>query len=174
MAKLIFMSVALVSLIGCGKDNKSETASDPLSPLAGTWLLQINDKCGLGFTVNNGIYTRQLLCLETETKINVQVEAGTITSTGSTMTTASTKHSCPGFVPSTLSNNYSFNSVGTALNIYDEGQILTFAKFVDNGQSSAGGTVITMGCYDAEGVFTPNPNYSLSESERENIKASLR
>ena len=112
---------------------------------------------GDGVTFNSdGTYVLQVLQLTSSTSGNDEVEKGTFTVSGNTITATPKEWSCPG--PDTVSTmTYSFQGSSLALALPSGILILQ-----PNTSPPATNASIVIGCFDSSGNFKPEPLASVT------------
>jgi hypothetical protein len=111
---------------------------------------------GLGVIFNSdGTYTFTELELTSSTSANAQIETGTFTVSGATITATPKEWSCPG-PDAVYSLSYSFQ--GSSLNLSQPSGIIILQQNTSTASSGA----IAIGCIDSSGNFKAEPLAAVS------------
>lgn len=159
MRLFIALIITLLFQFGCGSDDSSKTseAASPLASLQGIWLIEINASCGYGLTIKDEQYMFNTLCIDGNKGYN-EMEIGSISSDGQSLTMTNQKNSCQGTPISTDVYKYSLSPTGKVLNLYLPGGMAAFQKFEEN--SEAGNYVVQHGCFNENDEFVPTPDFA--------------
>jgi hypothetical protein len=144
--------VAAVMATAC-----SSSSGGPPS-LDGNWFYADSaGTSGVGVSFkNDGSYELQELVLTSSTSGNDQVEIGTFTVSGNTITVTPTQWSCKG--PDAIYQlTYSFD--GSNLSLAQPSGIIVMQP---NNNTASSGEAIAIGCFDTAGNFTPEPLAAVS------------
>ena len=141
--------LAILGLLGCGGGGSS-----PANALVGDWVFEPTTDSALAVTFKgDGTYVQQSLQLTSTNSAEDEIEGGTFTADGSTLTQRPTRWSCPGPDPIT---SVSYTVTTTQLTVVAGANvfILSRANFSSSGGSPMG-AVLTTGCFLQDGSFSP-------------------
>jgi hypothetical protein len=151
------------STIGGGTDTSSGGAtasagaqSAAATSLVGSWQFN-SDPPGLSIVLHieaDGTYESNIVTFPTSSFWDDQIERGTYTVAGSTLTTTPKQWSCPGPDP-VASSTFSFTD-GALVIANAKGAISYPPQPTENGGIPAG-VAVTVGCYGSNSSFTPMP-----------------
>jgi hypothetical protein len=143
--------IAVFFAVVCGCGGGSSSTADAL---VGDWIFQPTTDSALAVTFKgDGTYVQQTLQLTSTNSADDEIEGGTFTADGSTLKQTPTKWSCPG--PDPISS-VSYTVTSTQLTVIAGANVFSLAR--TNFSSSGGspmGAVLTTGCFDSNGTFTP-------------------
>jgi hypothetical protein len=136
------VAVALLMLAGCGN-----AANDPLQ---GTWCTESSGPRMMQVSFHGDAW--EMLTMRTLNGLMaVEVDSGTYSESGSTITLTTTSSSCQGLQSVTKTTAATFSSGGgyLTLNLGGTAQQFRFGQFILD--------TTEIGCLDSQNNFTPNP-----------------
>ena len=158
MKNLLAVAVAsLVGLSACGGDGGGPS-------LDGQWEYDPSNSSAAAITFDSsaGTYVSQLLVLTntvtdssgriTSASANDEIERGTFTAAGGTITFSPRQYSCPG-ADAAYQATYDFYQGGLRLVL--QGAIVVWQR--ESGSTMGASYVLTTGCFDGSGGFTQYP-----------------
>lgn len=137
--------LGLVLLVGCGS---GDGGSDPGNPLAETrWSMVVDSACalGIGFETDTD-YRVTFICLLNDGSHGASIEDGLYYVDGNTLALSPHAATCPA-----TCSAFQFDVTGDSLTLSDSTGILALTRLPPGG----GDGVVTYGCFDAQGNFTP-------------------
>jgi hypothetical protein len=144
----------LLAAIGCGGSNDSEMiVGSWFASAAPTWASNVGS-IGTSIIIefmSGGQYSANKVQLASATVANTEVETGTYTVSGSTLTTVPEQWTCPYSDPSYA---VSIAFVGGDLQLDTSSGVISLQKTPESFDS---GYQFTQGCFDSSGNFTPEP-----------------
>jgi hypothetical protein len=146
------VSIVGVALLTAACSSGSSSGSSGSNSIDGNWLYtDAAGTGGVGLTFNaDGTYVLTELVETSSTSFNAQVEDGTFTVSGNTITETPQKSSCPGPVP-VHQLTYSFQ--GSNLAVTDSSAVVVLQP----NTATASNAAIVIGCFDANNNFTAQP-----------------
>ena len=152
--KTLLVALEIVALVGCGSnDSGSSTTSTP--SLIGTWLDAPSSSEAVELTFTASTWQTKQLALLTNGTNGVEIDAGTYTLSGSTLTMTRTSTSCKG-ITATLASSKA-NTVERQGNSLTLTTPSTLTVWQLETAPPAGMGAATIGCFDSSGNFTANP-----------------
>jgi hypothetical protein len=149
MKRALLGIVLLVASCG-GGDGSTGGLTPAENALQGNWIADISSVEGLGLTFNDLNYVYSDIAILTDGSVAAQIETGTYTATGGTLTIVPQKWSCP---PPDPAATYTYTVSPGSLVVQTSGAILSF---VPNTAPPGSGAILT-GCFAMDGTFVQRP-----------------
>lgn len=156
------VAAMVLGLVGCGGSGPGDPfipqptqTPPPALSIIGDWAVTINTSCLelLQFTAPNA-YAVSVGCVALDGTLEDEVEGGTFALSGSRLTFAPTRSTCPAAVMSGTAN---VTLTASTLAIpFSDGTVVVFARVTVPNSSG----VIQLGCFNS-GQFTPGPIMNL-------------
>jgi hypothetical protein len=138
-------AATVVVALGCGDD-----ATEP--GLEGRWYADTGGTCGLILDLDAGEYESLVLCELTDGSVGVQTIAGSYATSGDRITFSPERSSCRDLESDT--NAWALLNDGENLRLV-VGEAVVILERVERTEGDGASGVVTLGCYDADGLFTP-------------------
>ena len=149
--KKLLVSLVLLALVGCGS-NDSSTPPASSSSLVGTWLDIIDSNTAAVIAFTSTTWKAEIVVLLADGTYGVQMDSGTYSVSGSTVTLTKTASSCEGVATATVTkaNADTFSRVGDHLTLTTSTTILAFQ--LDTTPPTGMGAA-AIGCIDNNNKF---------------------
>jgi len=154
--KTLLSSLVLLALVGCGSNDSSSPNNPSGGSLAGTtWVNEISTNAALAIAFTSSTtWKADMVALLTDGSYGLQIDSGTYSISGSTLTLTKTASSCEGVstatVTKTAADTYTRNGSSLTLLSGDGTHVAMFQ--LDNTPPTGMG-IATIGCFDNNNNF---------------------
>lgn len=160
--KRLPLAVALLSVIGCGGGGGPMDIGPtgppyvppppppPVNLLVGNWIL-LEGTGGIALDFTSSTFVLAVIAVQVDNSVEIEETDGVYATSAGVITFTASKSTCPGMTK-VFANDYTVTT--NQLVLADPSGSLFFQRNTSPGGVSA---VITNGCFDSAGTFTPSP-----------------